>query len=110
MNYIEDIMQKLCAECRTVFGDKLEKVILYGSQARGDFDSESDVDVIVLADIDASESTAYRKKLLNVTSALGLQYDTLVSVVVCDLETYVKWKDILPYFMNIEKDGINYAA
>ena len=110
MNYVEDIMKTLCEECHTVFGEKLNNVILYGSQARGDSDAESDVDVMVLADVDSSECTAYRKKLLDTTSALGLYYDTLVSVVVCDIATYSKWKYTLPYFKNIEREGIRYVA
>ena len=36
---------------RESLGDKLDKVILYGSYARGDYDDESDIDIMVLADI-----------------------------------------------------------
>ncbi|MEG1972553.1 MAG: nucleotidyltransferase domain-containing protein, partial [Oscillospiraceae bacterium] len=37
------VYQKSVAE----FGDKLDAVILYGSYARGDYDSESDIDIMV---------------------------------------------------------------
>lgn len=32
--------------------DKIYKIVLYGSYARGDFDTESDVDIIILLDCD----------------------------------------------------------
>jgi predicted nucleotidyltransferase len=39
------ILNELIERVRPVFGDKLKKVILFGSYARGDYDAESDVDI-----------------------------------------------------------------
>ena len=36
---------------KNIFGGSLEQIWLYGSYARGDFDSESDVNIMVLVDL-----------------------------------------------------------
>ncbi|HED36937.1 MAG TPA: nucleotidyltransferase domain-containing protein, partial [Ignavibacteria bacterium] len=41
LNYLLPELEK---RIKDSFGDKLKKIILYGSYARGDYDSESDVD------------------------------------------------------------------
>jgi tRNA nucleotidyltransferase (CCA-adding enzyme) len=42
------ILNELIERVRPVFGDKLKKVVLFGSYARGDYDAESDVDVMLM--------------------------------------------------------------
>ena len=44
---------------RNIFGDKLVSVILYGSSARGDYDTESDVDIMLLLPINAQKKQDY---------------------------------------------------
>jgi uncharacterized protein len=44
-------------------GEKLEKVILFGSYARGDYDEESDIDIMVIADIALGEANETRDKI-----------------------------------------------
>ena len=45
-------MKDLSEKAKEVYGDKLMEVILYGSCARGEFDNESDVDVMILLDVE----------------------------------------------------------
>ncbi|MFN0014530.1 MAG: nucleotidyltransferase domain-containing protein [Saprospiraceae bacterium] len=47
------IAQAVKAELQRLYGDRLAKVILYGSYARGDFHEESDIDfLVVLKDVE----------------------------------------------------------
>ena len=43
---------------RKIYGHHLKQVILYGSYAHGDYTKDSDVDLMLLVDLD----DAYRKK------------------------------------------------
>ena len=42
-NTLNNILNCVAENSRTIFGDKLHSVILFGSYARGDFDEESDI-------------------------------------------------------------------
>ena len=58
-NYIEIIKQ--------IYGSNLEKIILFGSYARGDNKKESDIDIMILVNISDIEAKAFQKKLFNET-------------------------------------------
>lgn len=42
------IVQAVKAELQRLYGDRLAKLILYGSYARGDFHEESDIDFLIV--------------------------------------------------------------
>ncbi|HET6567017.1 MAG TPA: nucleotidyltransferase domain-containing protein [Rhodothermales bacterium] len=45
---LQQALDEARARLRALYGDRLRRVILYGSQARGDAGPESDVDVLVV--------------------------------------------------------------
>lgn len=45
---IRNLVTEFKEETAVILGGDLDRVILYGSYARGDYDPESDVDVIIL--------------------------------------------------------------
>jgi predicted nucleotidyltransferase len=47
---IRDILNELKAGLQLTYGEKLKGVFLFGSYARGDADSESDCDILVVLD------------------------------------------------------------
>lgn len=54
----EEIVQALPTACRTVYGDRLKAVAIYGSVARGTMRPDSDIDVLIVADALASSRAA----------------------------------------------------
>jgi predicted nucleotidyltransferase len=105
------ITEKVCAAAKEVLGDRLEKVILFGSYARGDYDEESDIDIVVLADIAPEDADDTRQKIRAITGSFLWDYGILVSLSMVCSAKYHRYVDCLPFYTNIRKDGVElYAA
>jgi uncharacterized protein (UPF0332 family)/predicted nucleotidyltransferase len=89
------------------FGNELLQVALFGSKARGDFDEESDLDVlIVIRLVDKNYMTA-RRQILDGTYDLELDHDVVFSFLIEDERGYARmrqWDMLIK--RNIEQDGI----
>lgn len=79
-NTLKTVLDSICEHSKTILGSKLYAVKLYGSYARGDYDDESDIDIMIIADISPDERADLREKLFDFTYDLNLQYDVLLSV------------------------------
>lgn len=104
-NSIDEVLSALIAQTKAIFDEKLHSVILFGSYARGDYDSESDIDILVIADVSAAEIGAYRSAVDSMCGALLYEFGFVVSVIEKDSETYNRYKTKLPFYMNIEAEG-----
>ncbi len=64
-NYVLIYMQLeiFIKELSKLFGKRIKKIILYGSYARGDFNKNSDIDLMILTDLDDEELKKYRIKV-----------------------------------------------
>ena len=103
---LKQITEKVCASAKDVLGDKLEKVYLFGSYARGDYDNESDIDIMVLADIRPEDANNTRKAIHGKTGDLDLEYDVVISLHMTCSAIFHKYINILPYYMNVQRKGV----
>ena len=76
---IHTVVKCFAEEARKIYGSKLQKIILYGSNVRGDFKIDSDIDILVLLNVDSEEINAERKRILDVTDRLDLDYDVVLA-------------------------------
>lgn len=86
-----------------IYGDKLKAVYLYGSYARGDAQSDSDLDVMIVL----KNYQSYGKEIDRtgkLTSKLSLEYGISISRVMTK-ETQWKVSDT-PLLRNIRMDGV----
>ncbi|MEE0857213.1 MAG: nucleotidyltransferase domain-containing protein [Ruminococcus sp.] len=109
-NTLKTVLDRVCDYSRMILADRLYAVKLYGSYARGDYDDESDIDVMVIADISPDERSEIRKKLFDFTYDLNLKYNVLLSVYIQDKDTYETYKGSYPFFKNIEQEGVDLVA
>ena len=103
---IADLSQRVADAAREIAGEKLEEVMLFGSYARGDYDDESDVDYIVVINCPAEELSKYSEQLCYPASRLSLEYGVTVSISVADSGSFIRYKRHLPFYENVEREGI----
>ena len=102
---LEKIKIKVENAAKELLGDKLTKVILFGSFARGDFDDESDVDFALMSNISEEEISSYNNKIGEITSKLSIEYGILISLIIISANTFNEYKNDLPFYMNLVKEG-----
>ena len=108
-NELNDILKEVGRLYSSVYGGQLVKIFLYGSYARGDYDEESDIDIVALV---RRERELLQKKLKKVwyqSSELELEFGTILSPSVIPYDEYQKYRDDLPYYRNIEREGVELA-
>jgi len=103
---IKPILQDYREEMKNIFGDALVRVILYGSYAREDYNNDSDIDIMILADIQPEEISKYADKVYDVSYDFDTDYEIEINPCVQSIYTFDHWKEVYPFFINIEKDGI----
>ena len=100
---VQQLLSELKKELTRIYGERLKGVYLYGSYARGDNQSDSDVDVmIILASYKRYGDEIKRTSELN--ARLSLDYDLSVSRV---FMTEERWKhDDSPLLRNVRAQGL----
>lgn len=102
---LETILQEVYKKSDAEFGSLLDSVILYGSYARGDFDDESDIDIMVKVRLTQARLKPYEWAFAVLSSRLSLTHDVTVSIHLQDHETFEQYRDVLPFFGNISREG-----
>lgn len=100
---VEKIVAEAKAGLSALYAQRLKEVILFGSYARGDFTEGSDIDLLVLLDR-LNDPGAERERYFPAVCELSLKYDTVVSVIPMDYETYRSKKT--PLILNVHKEGV----
>lgn len=109
-NELHLILQAVIQAYQAIYGDSIVKIVLYGSYARGDYQEDSDIDIVAIV---LGERESLQKGLRNVwdvSSELELKYGTIVSPTVIPYAEYERYKNDLPYYRNIEREGIEIVA
>ena len=100
---IEQLLEKLKKGLTDLYGQRLKAVYLFGSYARGDYNRNSDLDVMIVLDAYIS----YWDELVRsaeLTSDLSLEYGVTISRTIM---TEDQWeKGDLPVLKNIRMEGI----
>ncbi len=87
-----------------IFSDNILQIILYGSVAREDNTSESDVDIAIVIKEDMDDRT--REKFIIWSADMDLRYDRVFSIVDIQEKNFEKWGSVLPFYKNVQKEGI----
>lgn len=103
-----DILKEVCVLSKDIYS--IKDAYLYGSYARGDFNENSDVDILLTVDATVDEISHRRFDIAKITSSLSLKHDITVSVTVKPYTQFEKYKSVLPFYMNVISEGVRYAV
>jgi len=104
------VTTKVVNAAKESLGEKLNKVILYGSYARRDYDADSDIDIMILADIPLESRGLEREKIRKLLKYIDLEHDIILALNVTDCKTFNKFLQVEPFYQNVIKDGVVLSA
>lgn len=101
---VREALREVKARLRETYGDRLRRVVLYGSQARGDADVESDVDVLVVLDGPIENSYQEIKRTADISIAVFERYGIHLSLYHYTEADYRAGQG--PFMHNVHEEGI----
>ena len=104
---MESIFDEFIILAREIYGSHLKKMILYGSYARGDYHEGSDIDIMLLVDLNDEEIKRIGKALSIRTYDMNYENDVMIMPIVQNIEFFNKWVRSYPFYNNISNEGVN---
>ena len=106
---ISDIVAEFVLDLKKILGNDLSSIIIYGSYARGDFHLTSDVDVMVLVTLSDEKIKKIENQVFDCAFDLEMKYGVDISPIIKNQEHYEYWVDTLPFYRNIQREGVTVA-
>lgn len=107
---LKELLKKIYRGAASIAGDDFCEAILYGSYARGDFDEESDIDIVLILSLDRKETRKYKAALTELMSSLSLSHDVVICISCIPKKEFELYRSVLPYYRNIDKEGVRLSA
>ena len=101
---VQTILSELRELLETCYGERLKRLVLFGSQARGDAEPGSDIDVLVVlaGPVDTVEEWKRTGDLLY--DLMCAHKCILISCIFMDEERYAKERS--PLLLNVRREGV----
>ena len=100
---VQQALKKLKRELIRIYGEQVDSIILYGSQARGDAREDSDIDVLLVLR-DEFDYLEMLKRSDDQAASLSLDNDAVISRAFVSKAEYQKRNS--PFLINIRRDGV----
>lgn len=100
---VRSIIKELRHQLEALYGARLVRMVLYGSQARGDAERGSDIDVLVVLQgpVSPGEEIARTSEII---SSLSLTHGVVLSRAFVSSDRFEREQS--PLLMNIRREGV----
>ena len=96
---VNTILDEFVNGVNEILGNRMKKIILYGSYARGDFQKNSDIDIMILTDLKEIWDFAYDLEY-------KYAFDITLSPLVKNIDKFNYWLEAMPFYINVQKEGV----
>ena len=103
---IHNIVYQFSQELNKIIGKKLSKIIVYGSYARGDYNRNSDVDIMILIKMSNSDIKKIENQVYDLAFEIEMNMGIDISPIIKNESEYEYWLDTLPFYKNISDEGV----
>jgi len=100
---IRPILKKLKKGLMQIYGDQVDRILLYGSRARGDERPDSDIDILIVFKDDFNYSEMLRSSS-DFAASLSLENDVVISRAFVSKEQFENRQT--PFLMNVRREGV----
>ena len=101
---LQALSQEVKQALTELYGNRLDRVILYGSYARGDFHAESDVDYMVILQDKEVKAGKEVRRMSPVMGPLALKYVTDVSIFPVAVSKYESGYTL--FYQSVQQEGV----
>lgn len=106
---IKLILEEFVIAIKPYLGNEIQSIVLYGSYARGDFNAQSDLDIMILVGGSDNDIKKYENNVYDCAFELELKYGKVISPIIKNQQFFEYWSDTLPFYKNIVKEGVKIA-
>ncbi|MBA7545586.1 hypothetical protein ES705_37955 [subsurface metagenome] len=99
---VKKILKEFKKGIENTLRDKFVELVLFGSYARGDYEFGSDIDVLLL--VREKLTSEEEKKILELSSAISLEYDMVITCFDYPYDAFQSWET--PFLMNVRREGV----
>ena len=97
------VLAELRSRFEALYRDRLDRMVLYGSQARGDAEPESDIDVLVVLRGQVSPCDEIARTE-HIVADVSLLHDVLIACVFISQEEFECERS--PLLLNVRREGV----
>lgn len=97
------ILSEIKARFADIYGERLVEMVLFGSQARGDAEAGSDIDLLVVLR-DTVDPVGEIRRVSDTVADVSLQNDIVISCVFVDEGRYRRRNG--PLLRNVRREGV----
>lgn len=103
---VEKELDELKQAIRQVLGVHLKKILLFGSYARQEADEHSDLDLVVLTDLDEKALKQEQEKIRSKCADLFIQYNVLPNVMLRNEQLFLERSQYVPFYKTVMEEGV----